>query len=155
MASIFSFSNVGEGIGEMDVGYSPGVGFFLVDAGIGYGGGRLLGYVVTKHRKTWLGKNSPRLLAAVGKLSAAFLAIFTGSSFLTSAINSAGQVGLTAMGMQRGIKDALKAEGLRVAALPEKQALPAGAEEIGRLPEADPDGSTLSWDNLENFARAA
>lgn len=140
--------------GLRGVDLTLGLAGFALNGVTALGAGAGIGYAYGRYRKTWIGQNSPRLAAAVGKLGAALLAVFGAPHLLTGVVDSVGQAGLTAVGMERGLEAGRKAAGYQLVAKPAAAALPAGweqVERIGELPPA-PAGEGLSWTELNELA---
>lgn len=134
-----------------------GVMGLVMDSGIGFGTSYGIGQIYQRHSDKWAGKNVARLTAAVGKLGAATLSVLAGghATFGSTVLNSVGQAGVNAIGLEMGLRHARNALGKKAVLIPKTAALPAGASEmssIGALGKAAP-GRGLSWDQIEELAQ--
>lgn len=136
----------------------------VIDGAVEYGTGYALGRAVHQRGETW-GKHAPRAAAVVGKLSAfAVMMMAGGPSLMAGALDSVGNAGLAVMGCEKGLRDARKATGTKLALAPASASLPPGFREItaignteignteiGALGQADP-GRGLNYDQIEQLA---
>lgn len=135
-----------------------GVGGLLVDGLAGLGASVAIGEIYHRKNDKWYGKNIARLAAAGGKLGAILISAASGghSGLVVGLVNSVGQAGINAMGLEWGLRHARKATGLKAALVPEGTDLKkiAGARDVtsmGALGKAAP-GRGLSWDQIEELA---
>ena len=140
---------------EIDSGVKGVVGV-LLNTGVGFGASYGLGQVYHRHSDKWYGKQSARIAAAVGKVSAVALSVAHGghSNWLGGVMDSVGQAGVNAIGLEMGLRHARSATGKKAILVPSTMALPAGASEMtsmGALGKAAP-GRGLSWDQIEELA---
>jgi hypothetical protein len=144
---------------KMDVGTGEhGVLGLALDGAAGFGASYALGRVYHQYGDKWYGRNAPRLAAAVGKLGAVAISMLHGGegSIVGGVVNSVGQAGLNAMGLELGLRHARKKTGKKAVLVPAATDLKkiAGASEIttmGALGRAAP-GRGLSWDQIEELA---
>ena len=133
-----------------------GIAGVALDSAVGFGTSYALGQAYHRFHDKWYGKHAPKLLAIGGKLGAMAMVVATGgrSHILTGMLDSAGQAGLNAYGLEMGLEHARKATGRKVVMLPKGAALPAGAEavSIGSLPSAAK-GRALSVEEIEQMAQ--
>lgn len=143
---------------KMDLS-SPKVGIasVLVDGAVGFGASYGIGQVYTRYQDKWWGKNVARIAAAVGKLGAMAAFGYAGHPTMVSAgLNSVGQAGINAIGLELGLKHGRKKVGKKAIIVPADaniKAIPGAAEmtQIGALGKASP-GKGLSWDQIEELA---
>lgn len=131
-----------------------GVMGVALDAGIGFGASYGLGQVYHRYGDKWAGKHAPRIMALAGKVGALTVSLMAGGSqtFLGNALNTVGQAGINAMGLELGLRHARKATGKQAVLVP-AGALPAGATELGAHQlGAAPAGRGLSWAQIEELA---
>ena len=142
-------------MGKMDLALGPGLVGVAVDAGVGFGASYGIGYVYQSYSKTsWAAKNVNKLTAAVGKGLAVISAVMGGPQLLTGILNSAGQAGVGAIGLEMGLKAARKKMGKRAVLIDAAGALPAGATDtIGALGRAR-HGAAPSWGEVAEMAGA-
>jgi len=127
-----------------------------MDAGIGFGASYGIGHVYHRFSDKWYGKKAPVIAAVVGKVGAmAFSAMGGGrQNFVGSAMNSIGQAGVNALGLEMGLRHARKATKKKAVLIADTDALPAGATELGARHHlgAAPAGRGLSWAQIEELA---
>jgi hypothetical protein len=134
-----------------------GVTGVLLDGAVGFGASYALGQIYHRKNDKWYGKNAPRIAAIAGKLGAIGLAMYSGSPGLAvGVVNSVGQAGINAIGLEMGLRHARKSTGKKAVLVPADADVKkiAGASEmtsIGALPKA-PAGRSLSWDQIEELA---
>ena len=130
----------------------------LVDGVVGFGASYGLGQLYHRKNDKWYGKQAPRIAAAVGKLGAIGLAMFSGSPSLAVGVaNSIGQAGLNAIGLEMGLRHARASTGKKAVLVPadrDVKSIPGATEmsSIGALPSA-PAGRSLSLDQVEELAQ--
>jgi hypothetical protein len=131
-----------------------GLGGVVLDAGVGFAASYGLGQVYHRYNDKWVGKNAPRLAAVVGKLGAVALSMAAGGhqTWMGNVVNSVGQAGVNAMGLEMGLRHARKATGKQAVLMPAGAALPSGATAIGALGRA-PMGRGMSWDQISEIAQ--
>ena len=103
----------------------------------------------------WYGKQAPRIAAVAGKLGAVALSMYSGQSLAVGVVNSVGQAGLNAIGLEMGLRHARAKSGKKAVLISSTAALPAGATEmasIGALGQAAA-GRGLTWDQIEELAQ--
>jgi hypothetical protein len=134
-----------------------GVGGLVMDSAVGFGASYGIGQVYHRHSDKWYGKNAARIAAAAGKLGAVVVSVLSGGhqTWLGAGLNSVGQSGVNAIGLEMGLRHARKATGKKAVLMPANAQLPAGASDmtsIGALGRAAT-GRGLSWDQIEELAQ--
>lgn len=142
--------------GEINTPVRGVVGVAL-DAGIGFGASYGLGHIYHRYNDKWAGKNAPRIMAIAGKVGALGVSLMAGGTqtFLGNALNTVGQAGINAMGLELGLRHARKATGKKAVLVKEDLKLE-GATELGARHHlgAAPAGRGLSWAQIEELASA-
>ncbi len=133
-----------------------GVAGLLIDGAVGFGASYGMGQVYHRYGDKWAGKNVARLTAAVGKLGAVGLSLASGghATFGSTVLNSVGQAGINAIGLEMGLRHARSHTGKKAVLIPKTAALSAGASEmtsLGALGKAAA-GRGMSWDQIEELA---
>lgn len=139
--------------GEINTPVRGVVGVAL-DAGIGFGASYGLGHIYHRYNDKWAGKQAPRIMAVAGKVGALAVSLMAGGSqtFFGNALNTVGQAGINAMGLELGLRHARKATGKQAVLVP-AGALPSGATALGAHQlGAAPAGRGLSWAQIEELA---
>lgn len=128
----------------------------LGEGALGFGVSYGLGQLYHRKGETWAGKNAPRLMGGIGKGLAAIMQFATNgqAGILGGLVDTVGQAGVNAMGLELGLRHARKATGKQPVLLAPGAAIPAGAipmTSIGELGQAAP-GRGLSWDQINELA---
>lgn len=134
-----------------------GVAGVVLDGGIGFVASYGLGHIYHRYNDNWAGKNAPRIMAIAGKVGALGVSLMAGGTqtFLGNALNTVGQAGINAMGLELGLRHARKATGKKAVLVKEDLKLE-GATELGARHHlgAAPAGRGLSWAQIEELASA-
>jgi len=149
-------SSIMRQLGKLDLAHGPGLVGVVVDTGVGFGASYGIGRVYQKWGKDhWTARHVATLTGAVGKGLAVVCAVFGAPQLLTGVINSVGQAGVNAKGLEMGLRHERDAQGKRAVLIDKTAALPAGASEaaIGALGRAR-SGATPSWDAIAEMANA-
>lgn len=141
---------------ELSSGHVGLVGVAL-DTGVGFGASYALGRAYHAYGDKWYGKQAPRLAAIVGKVGAIAAAMMGHApGIVAGTLNSVGQAGVNAIGLELGLRHARKSSGKKAVLVPAGTDIKkiAGATEVttmGALGKAAP-GRGLSWDQIEELA---
>jgi hypothetical protein len=142
---------------HMDLGHESGPLGVLVEGGLGFGVSYGIGRVYHQYGHKWAGRNVARLTAIAGKVGALVSSVALGPGWVTGCINTAGQAGLNAIGLDLGLRHARKKTGMKGVLVHEgTDVKKLGGHEmsaIGALGKAQP-GRGLSWDAIEELASA-
>jgi hypothetical protein len=147
---------------KMDLnGPKVGAVAVLADGALGFVTSFAIGQVYhrwgTVDNPKWAAKNVARLAAGIGKLSAVLLFAKAGHpTVLGGLMNTVGQAGLNAIGLEMGLNHARKATGKKAAIVPADfnvKSVPGASEytQIGALGTVAP-GRGMSWDQVEELA---
>jgi hypothetical protein len=136
-----------------------GVGGLVLDGAVGFGASYGIGRVYHRYSDKWYGKNIARIAAGAGKIGALACSALAGGhqTWLGAGLNSVGQSGINAIGLEMGLRHARKSSGKKAVLVPSDTDVKklAGASDmtsIGALGRAAP-GRSLSWDQIEELAQ--
>lgn len=133
-----------------------GFGGVLLESAVGFGTGVAMAEIAHRHRNNWWGQNISKITAVGGKLLGliALAAMGGEANYLTGALNTIGQAGVTAWGLNVGLAHARKKTGV-TAVLVKSDAIPAGAQPvaIGALGSTPP-GIGFSYDEIAQYTAA-
>lgn len=124
-----ALATITKSLGRVDVGHRPGLLGFGLGTVAGFGTSVGLGNVYARYRDKWYGKYLPYIVAFVGKATAVGIAIGTGNGTAAAVANDVGQAGVNALGLNWGVKMALKSKKLKAVVMDEAEAakLPASS----------------------------
>lgn len=135
-----------------------GVSGLVMDSAVGFGASYGIGQVYHRYSDKWYGKNVARIAAAAGKLGAVACSVLSGGhqTFLGAGLNSVGQAGVNAIGLEMGLRHARKSSGKKAVLVPADTDIKkiTGASDmtsLGALGRAAP-GRAMSWDQIEELA---
>lgn len=128
-----------------------GAGALIADSAAGFAASTALGTLYGKYQNKWYGQWMPAFFAAGGKLAALGLFLATGGKvrFPAVLLNSVGQAGINALGLNLGVKMGLKWAGKKLVVT--GYDLGEGTSVAGELPPADP-GRSLEELAVEDLA---